>query len=101
MPESQHLGPNGFVVARYRTAPSVHVTSSSLVISSYSIVKVRGFNASLHSWESVTATANAEVGRDAPSKRSSAARLLPLWTLSSTSTTMSDFGIGSRCVQTQ
>lgn len=53
----------------------VHETSSLPAISSYSIVKRRALAASAYGCESVTATANAGVGLDAPSSLSRAAML--------------------------
>src|SRR5262245_42038900 len=76
-----------------RTGPRAHLTSRVLASSSYSIMNPRALSASAQGRESVTATANAYVGRLAPSKRSSAAMLLPLWTLSSTRTIVVDLGI--------
>lgn len=66
--------------ARRRRQPTMHETSRLSAVSSYSIVKRRVLAASVYGCESVTATANADVGLDAPSSLSRAAMLASLWT---------------------
>jgi hypothetical protein len=80
---------------RASSQPRTHETSRLSAVSSYSIMKRRALAASAYGCESVTATANAAVGLDAPSSLSRAAMLAPLWTLSSTITSVVPRRIGA------